>query len=363
MSPENKETEALSMRNTKRELLEAYEEALEQLQAKEKVQLKPEKTLQAKKEAEVVTAVKDLSAEKVGREIHQLRSEVNRMLSELDEKLTGEVERFETTQRAIAIKERELKEVYEIERSAGTLAALIESQNQKSESFEVEITTKKEALTQEIETLRRLGEKEKAERQAEAKEWQQQQAKERKRQEEEYRYAFEREQQLARNKFEDEKARLQAEQEAIAEQTKTLKERTEKELQEREQRLAEREKQLESLQAQVEAFPKQLETAVAKAVKETTERAQLEAKYRQDLMQKEFEGQKNVLTSRIESLEKSFREQSEQLAKLSQQQEAAYQKVQDVAVKAIEGASRSGSFEALQRTLRNQPEKKSDESA
>lgn len=363
MPPEKKTEEQLSMKNTKRELLEAYEEALEQLQEKEKAQLKPEKTLQIKKEAEVVAAVKDLSGEKVGREINQLRSEVNKMLSELGEKLTGEVERFETTQRAIAVKERELKEIYDIERSAGALAALIESQHQKTEAFEAEMTAKKETLTQEIETLRQQGEKEKAERQAEAKEWQQQQAKDRKRQEEEYRYAFEREQQLARNKFEDEKARLLAEKDAIAEQTKTLRERTEKELHEREQRLAEREDELKSLQGQVEAFPNQLETAVAKAVKETTERVQLEAKYRQDLMQKEFEGERNVFTSRIQSLEKSLGEQSEQLAKLSQQQEAAYQKVQDVAVKAIEGASRSGSFEALQRALKMQPEKKGDENS
>ncbi len=363
MPPQKKAEDGLSMKNTKRELLDAYQNAMEQLREKERTQLKPEQTIQAKKEAQVVAAVTDLSADKVSQEIGQLRNDINKMLSELAEKLTGEVERFETTQRAIAIKERELKEVYEIERSAASLAALIESQHQKSETFETEMAAKRNALTQEIEMLRQRGEKEKAERQAEAKEWEQQQAKQRKRQEEEYRYAFEREQQLARDKFEDEKARLLAEKEMIASQTKAIKERTEKELQEREQRLAEREGELESLQAQVGAFPERLEAAVAKAVKETTEQVELEAKYRQDLMQKEFEGEKNVLAARIQSLEKSVREQSEQLAKLAQQQEAAYQKVQDVAVKAIEGASKAGSFEALQRTLRNQPEKKGDETS
>jgi len=363
MPPKSKTEDDLSMKNTKRELLDAYQDAVEQLREREKTQLKPEQTIQARKDAQVVAAVTDLSARKVDQGIGQLRSEVNKMLSELAEKLTGEVERFETARRAIAIKEHELKEVYEIERSAGTLAALIESQHQKSETFESDMAAKKEALTLEIETLRQRAEKEKAERQAEAKEWEQQQAKQHKRQEEEYRYAFEREQQLARDKFEDEKSRLLTEKETIAGQTQALKERTEKELQEREQRLAEREGELESLQAQVGAFPKQLEATVDKAVKETTERLQLEAKYRQDLLQKDFEGEKNVLTSRIQSLEKSVREQSEQLTKLGQQQESAYQKVQDVAVKAIEGASRAGSFEALQRTLREQPEKKGGENS
>ena len=364
MPPQKKTDEdELSMKNTKRELLDAYQEAMEQLREKEKTQLKPEQTIQAKKDAKVVAAVADLSADKVSQGVAQLRNEINKMLSQLAEKLTGEVERFETTQRAITIKEQELKEVYEIDRSAASLAALIEAQHQKSETFESEMAARKEALTQEMDTLHRHADKEKAERQAEAKEWEQQQAKQRKRQEEEYRYAFEREQQLARDKFEDEKARLLAEKEAIAGQTKALKERTENELREREQRLAEREGELESLQAQVQAFPERLEAAVTKAIKETTERVQRETKYRQDLVQKEFEGEKNVLTARIESLEDTVREQNEQLAKLAQQHEAAYQKVQDVAVKAIEGASKAGSFEALQRTLRDQPEKKGSENS
>jgi hypothetical protein len=361
MPPQKKTDEGLSMKNTKRELLEAYEDAMAQLREKAQTQLKPEQTIQAKKDAQVVAAASGLSADKVSQGIGQLRNEVNKMLSELAEKLTDEVQRFETTQRAIAIKERELKDVYEIERSAATLAALIESQHEKSEAFEDEMAEKREALTLEIETLRQRADKERSERQAEAKDWEQQQARQRKRQEEEYRYAFEREKQLARDKFEDEKARLLAENEAIASQTRTMKEQTEKELQEREQRLAEREGELESLQAQVQAFPERLEAAVAKAVKETTERAQIEAKYRQELMEKEFEGERNVLTSRIQSLEKTVREQSEQIARLAQQQEAAYQKVQDVAVKAIEGASKAGSFEALQRTLRDQPEKKTND--
>jgi len=68
-----------------------------------------------------------------------------------------------------------------------------------------------------------------------------------------------------------------------------------------------------------------------------------------------------VLTSRIQSLEKAVKEQAEQLGKLSQQQEAAYQKIQDVAVKAIEGASKLGSFGSLVHTLKEQTRKQATE--
>lgn len=96
------------------------------------------------------------------------------------------------------------------------------------------------------------------------------------------------------------------------------------------------------------------------AVKDVTERLELTAQYRQDLQQKEYQGEKNVLTSRIQSLEKAVQEQTTQLAKLSQQQESAYQKVQDVAVKAIEGASRVGAFHELQQTLIDQTKKQAE---
>jgi hypothetical protein len=49
------------------------------------------------------------------------------------------------------------------------------------------------------------------------------------------------------------------------------------------------------------------------------------------------------------------------LAKLGQQQEAAYQKIQDVAVKAIEGASKVGSFAGLVHTLKEQTKKQTTE--
>lgn len=359
----NVDGDEISMKNTKRELLEAYHEVLEQLHEKEKTQLHPEQTIREKKEAEVVAATAALSTRGVTEGINQLKSDIGVLLSDLVDKLTQEVERFETTQRAIEIKERELKDVYEIDRSAATLAALIEAQHQKDETFESDVAAKKETLTQEIESLRQQWEKEKAQRENETKEWEQLQAKQRQRQEEEYRYAFEREQQRARDQFEDEKARLLAEKDMLENQMNALKTQTEKTLQEREQHLLEREQEFESLQAQVATFPERLDAAAAKAVKDAAERIAVETKYRQDLLQKEFDGEKNVLTSAIQSLEKTVKEQNEQLARLSQQQESAYQKVQDVAVKAIEGASKQGSFQALQQTLRDQATKPVGESS
>jgi len=293
--------------------------------------------------------------------INQLKQEMARTLSDLGDKLASEVQKYHQVQEAIGIKEKEVTEVFEIDRAAGTLAALIEAQHREKEEFEREMAQEREQLNAEIESLREQWKAEKTEHDALAKEQDALEAKRRQREKEEYRYAFEREQQLARDKFEDEKAKLLAEKAQIENEMKALREQTEKDLQERERRVTEREKEFESLQTQVQEFPQRLEAAVAAAAKDAAERIQREAKYQQDLLHKDFEGQKNVLTARIQALEKSVKEQADQLARLSQQQEAAYQKVQDVAVKAIEGASKVGSFAGLVHTLKEQTKKPATE--
>jgi hypothetical protein len=348
----------LSMKNTKQELLDAYHETLKQLHEEEKAQLKPEQKLKERKDEGILKAVAGISADGVIQETNKLKQEIGGMLNRLTDRLAAEVNKFDQVQLAIEIKERELKEIYEIEKTAATLAALIESQRQEKLRFEEEMAHKQASLTQEIEATKLQWQKEKTDRQAEIKEQQEQEAKDRKRQKEEYQYAFEREQQLARDKFEDEKAKLQMEDQALEIQMKALKEQTEKELSEREKQINSREREFESLQAQVAELPQKLQAAVAKAVEESNERIELETKYQKDLMQKEFEGQRNVLTARIQSLEKTVKEQNEQIAKLSTQQDAAYQKIQDVAVKAIEGASKASSFSDLKHVLSEQVKKK-----
>ena len=57
------------------------------------------------------------------------------------------------------------------------------------------------------------------------------------------------------------------------------------------------------------------------------------------MLKRFFEGENRVLTTRIESLEKTIKEQATQITKLTQHQEKAYGQVQEIAIKAVEGAS------------------------
>ncbi len=141
-----------SLKSTKQELLDAYNEMRQQLEEKDKTQLKPEQKVQEKKEAQVLAAVQATTADGVIQKINQLKQEMARTLSDLGDKLASEVEKYNQVQQAIDIKEKEVKEVFEIDRAAGTLAALIEAQHREQEQSEREMAEERERLSGEIES-------------------------------------------------------------------------------------------------------------------------------------------------------------------------------------------------------------------
>ncbi len=344
----------LTLSHTKQEMLEAYNAVLKQLEAQREAEIKPEKRIEEKKAREVIQIAESLSTEGVSKEISSLKIEISKILAQISDRLEEEVNKFKAIQNAIVLKEKELQELYEIERSAVTLAALIESQNQKRQAFEIEMAEKREALTQEIEALRKQREEEKKRYDEEIKERDLMEKKRREREKEEYEYSFKREQKLAKDRFEDEKSKLERE-------IQIKREEMERELSEREKAIAGKEEELNELRKRVNAFPKELETSINKAVKETTDRLNLEAKNREELMRKEFIGERNVLTTRIESLEKIVKEQSEHISRLTQQLEKAYQQVQEIAVKTIEGSATAKSITNLQQWMAEQIRKSPQE--
>ena len=350
----NEQTQKLSMSNTKQEMLRTYNALLKQLQEKREAEMKPEQKVEEKRAKEVIKVASSLSSEDVVKGIGSLKLDMSRTLTQISDKLEDEVNRLNGIQKAIDIKEEEIKELYEIEKSAATLAALIEAQNQKRQEFESEMVQRKEGLMQEIEKTRAEWKKEKETYEMETKEQNSAEKKKREREKEEFQYAFKREQELLKDKFEDEKAKLERE-------IQLKREQMEKELTEREKAISEKEGELNELRQKVGAFPKELETTTNKAVKETTERITAEAKNREQLLNKEFEGERGVLTTRIESLEKTVKGQSEQIAKLSAQLENSYQKVEDIAVKAIDGSSNLKSLVNLQQMMANQTKGQSQE--
>jgi hypothetical protein len=338
----------------KQEMQATLAEAQKEIQERREAGTKPEDRIEERNVARAVEAADALFAEGVVKGVSDLRSTLGRLLGQLSEKLELEIENYGQVKKAIEAKERELAEIYEIQKSASTLAALIESQQRKREEFDADMARRKEELIAEIEQARAEWDKERLSREVEAREADAAEKRRREREKEEYRYVFAREQQLAKDQFADEKARWEREQ-------ATKKEQAESELKRREDAVAAREAEIADLRRRMESAPQELQSAVAKAVSDVQSRAQADAAAREDLLKREFAGEKNVLTTRIDALEQTVKEQAEQIRKLSQQSEKAYAQVQEIAVRAIEGSSNFKSLTSLQQLLSDQARKPASE--
>jgi hypothetical protein len=336
-----------STSSARQQMLETVAETAKAVEERKDADARPEDRLEAKSVRAAVAAADALSTEGVVKSIGELRSTIGKTLAQLSDRLEEEVGKYVQIQRAILAKETELKEIYEIQKSASTLTALIESQQKQKDEFDAEMAADKEQLTREIETTRLDWDSERKSREAEIKEQTAAEQKRRDRERDEYRYTFAREQQLAKDKFADEMARAEKE---LADRTAE----SNKQLAARESAIADREKELTELRNRVLAFPKDLDTAVARAIKETTDRVGASGTAREEMLKREFAGERNVLSTKIASLQDSLKEQSEQIARLMGQAEKAYMQVQDIAVKAIEGSSASKSLASLQQLLADQ---------
>ena len=342
MPAKNESIDKIDMTNTKKEMLEAYNTLLEKYERKDQLTLAPEKAAEEKTKKTVVEKADKLSEGNVTEMIGSLKLETIRTLNSVSEKLEEEISRYDDICAAIKVKEGDLKEIYEIEKSAYTLSALIEAQSQRRKDFEIEMAEKKDILEKDITQTRESWEIERKQKETEIKEKEAELKTRLTREKEEFEYNFKREKQLARDKYADEKENLEKE-------LKTKKEEFEKEYSAREKAVSEREKEYEELKAKASEFPAELEASVNKAVEENETQLKKEYESKISLLEKEFAGEKNVLSSKIEMLEKSNAEQEKKITELSAKLEKAYQKVQEVAEKAIDGASNIKSFNELQK--------------
>ncbi len=341
----------VTMANTKKDMLAAYQRALEVIKKQNETLLKAEEArARAEEQAALATADAQTREDPV-RRLHELRTDVGRKFSEIAESLEAEIATYMQVKKAAESKQEELRRLYEIEAAAADLAALIEAQRNAKEEFEkemaerrekleAELEARKKELEAEIETIRAAWENEQKRMQAEAAEKRAEIEKARKRDEEEYAYKIEREHAQRRNALEDELAALGKE---IAAKREAFEKETaakEAELKQREGAVQAAEEELAQLRKKVEAFPAEKEAAVAAAVQETTARLNTAFENKEALLKAQFEGEKNVLLSKIEALEAQNAGQKALIKELAAKQDKAYEKIQDIANRAVEAARR-----------------------
>ncbi len=332
-------TQDVSMKNTKKELLEIIGKMQRELSEKEKSMLNPEKVKAETKTKEVLRKAEEVTSSDLTVQINNLKAAINLELASLAEKIELEAKKYTILQESVDLKQAELEEIYGIEKQAASLAAILESNRQVKEQFEAEMALQREKLEREIRETRAAWEEEKKSYKEALAEEKKNREKERKREEEEYGYNLQRSRAIEENNFADKLAAIEKEIADKKEQIDKYVEEKNTLLKEREQQIIEREKTMVQLEKEVENFPKELETAIHSAIEKKENELTTLFHQEKALLSKGYEGEQKVSEAKIFALESLVKDQAKQIEKLNNQQEKAYQQVQDIAAKAVTGAS------------------------
>jgi hypothetical protein len=330
----------LSMKTTKDEMIKAYNELVSRYQ--EKAANVSERQAEARKtsEAAVVEKASKYTVESIIKGLAELNIYVGKALNDLSRELSTEAEKLTELREAITTETRHLEELHDIRLAADTLAVLIKEHAEKKAAFEAERETEESEFNFQAAQKRLEWKKEQEAYAATLKENEARLKKEREREREEYEYNLA----LSRKK---EKDTYEA---AMAAQTKALGEeraRQEQELAAREAVVKVQEAELADLRAKTAGFPADITAAIERTEKEALSKAETRYRLEAQLLAKEVEGDKRVAQMKIAALEEVVTKQTGQIEALTKKLDEANAKVEEIAVKAIEGASNARALSTI----------------
>ncbi len=333
----------ISSKNTKNQILEAYEELLQKQQ--EKKTEEPRKIQEQQKQEAVVKNASGLSTEGIVKDVSGLKVSLSAALDKLSEAFIIEFRKFEELQKAIQIEKQQLEDLYQLSASTDSLSVMLLAQKEKKEQFELEMINRRRELEEQIKSERAQFETEMTERklnlkklqedaQAKLKEDAEQLHRNRKREEEEYLYALKINRKKETDLYEEKKEKLEKE-------LSDKKAAFEKDFAERELNIKQAESELNELRKKNAAFPAELEKAVKAAVENAIEKLETQFSFQKELREREVSGELKLKTQIIETLQSKIKDMEASLKDYAQKAMSAEASVKDIALRAIDSSAKS----------------------
>jgi hypothetical protein len=328
---------AVSEKSTKAEILKAYESLLKNVQQGKADN--PKQMQEENHKKEIVEKVSGITNDSLVKSIAGLKSELNGSLDGILQHLSDEFRKLEEIRAAIAVETKTLDELYSLSATTDSLAAMLLVQKEKAESFEKAMREKETAFQNEMAEKKEQWELEKNKQKATEKEYIDEWAKRRKREEDEYTYSLKINRQKEQDEYDSRKNLLE-------------KELTDKEaafnrdIAQREAELKHAEAELTELRKSNAEFPAKLEKALKDKETEVTKQLQTQYEFDIKLMGQQNEADIRLKDQIIASLQEKIKELQEQLKENTDKANRAEANVKDIAVKAIENASKVRMFTA-----------------
>lgn len=314
-------------KNTKNEILDAYEGLLQEVKNNKTNKSEQQKT---QTNSQLVTKSIAHNAKDIIHNIAELKLQVNQSLEDLGKKLLAEREKLNNLQQSIEIQEKNLKDIYEITVNAESLEALLLAQQRKKAEFDEWINSAKEKFTLEMSETKAKWNKEQSEYELAQKEKQDLQKREWKRQEEEYNY----QKKVSRQQEEDQYKQKQIQQER--ELTEKLQ-KVESDCAARETSIIAKEKEFKDLVEYKENADSKLEETIKNTKQQLQKELEHNFKTELSIKNKEYESEIALLKQNIGFLNSKISDQDKNILYLNKQLSEAQLQAQNLAKKIIEG--------------------------
>ena len=297
--------EEITIKNTKAEILEALNEALEREKNLSQMKYDPEKEEKKQKVEKAIETSKENVEQKI-------------FSNELNSK-------FKDLELAIEEEEKKLKDLYGIEKELVNLVAVVNA----GKDYMAELEENKKKKTDELnEQIKELEAEYKLKQETLEKEYENKAKSlktERDREVEEYNYKIKREREISNNKWEDEKAKRELELAKKEYDVAILLEEAKKNAE-----------HLKELEEKVNEIPSLLEKEYAKGRKEATADVEKENKYSTELLKKDFQNTIDRQNDKIESLKEEVTKINAEKASLQEKLDQAYNQIKEMATKTVE---------------------------
>ena len=296
--------EEITLKNTKAEILEALNQALEREKNK-KTKSDPQKEEVERKKKESISE----SKENIKQNIFS------------DELIT----KFKNLEMAIEALEEKLKNLYGLEGELNNFTLVVNAEK----DFLADLEIKKKVEIEKLETSIQELEAEYKKKNKELEEEYATKAKtlklERDREVEEYDYKLKREREIVNNKWEDEKKIREV-------NLKNLEDEAKKKLKE----VTEKETYLKELEQKVEGIPEMMLKEYERGRKEATAELKKEQEYQTELLKKDFQNTIDRQADKIKSLEGELEKISALNVSMQDKMDKAYVEMKELATKTVE---------------------------
>lgn len=297
--------EEITLKNTKAEILEALNQALEREKNINKTKSDPQKEEVERKKKESISE----SKENIKQNIFS------------DELIT----KFKNLEMAIEALEEKLKNLYGLEGELNNFTLVVNAEKDFLADLEIKKKVETEKLETSIQELEALYKKKNKELEEEYATKAKTLKLERDREVEEYDYKLKREREIVNNKWEDEKKIREV-------NLKNLEDEAKKKLKE----VTEKETYLKELEQKVEGIPEMMLKEYERGRKEATAELKKEQEYQTELLKKDFQNTIDRQADKIKSLEGELEKISALNVSMQDKMDKAYVEMKELATKTVE---------------------------